>query len=172
MRRITLALAVIVFAACTSGGTRQSTPPQDRADVAGSEAFLAALGQVSNYHHLADVVLSDGDTEAAMKYLALALEVQFPADADVEVVDAVQLDTRARLAKLDLGAGRLDDALKIVDDGIAQAHGDSFFLGNLYTVAGQVHDARGEKRAAIDMFDKSIQCEKRVQAKVLKEKTP
>jgi hypothetical protein len=172
-----VAIGALVFAC--SNGTRSSTAPQDRDDVTGSEALLLALGQVRDYNHSADVSLSMGETEKAIKDLEDALAVTFP-DDDPQVTDAVRLDTRARLAKLYLGAGRLDDALKIVDDGVAQAHGDSFFLGNLLHVAGQVHEARAvhaadqgiamaEKRAAIEAYGRSIDCEKRVQRALLKE---
>src|SRR5258708_5613031 len=92
------------------------------------------------------------------------------------------LDARARLAKLSVGLGRFDDAARVVDEGLAAPGRESFFLANLYTVAGELHEARAktfdaagaraERHAAIEAYERSIAINRRVQEQLWKEASP
>jgi predicted negative regulator of RcsB-dependent stress response len=95
------------------------------------------------------------------------MEIPFPKDAP-ESEDAL-LDTRARLAQMRAAQGRLDEAMKLVDDGIASSSRKSFFLANVHTVRGEIFEAKADaaevgsdaanraKMQALKAFDASIQ---------------
>jgi hypothetical protein len=71
--------------------------------------------------------------------------------------------------------------MRTVDEGLAQSSRESFFVANLYTVQGEIHEARAaqldtgtdkakateERRAAITSYDKSIQINERLQKKLM-----
>lgn len=131
---------------------------------------MLSLGQAQNYHRKGDVLVSEGKIDEAANEVAKVLEIPFPKDAP-ESEDVI-LDTRARLAKLRVRQGKLDKAMKLVDEGIAMSTRESFFVANLHTVRGEIFQARAEaadaieenseearqaKRAAIEAFDASIQ---------------
>ncbi len=132
-----------------------------------SEELMLCLGQAKNFHHKADVFLSEGKLSEAADEVAKIMDIPFPTDAP-ESEDAL-LDTRARLAKLRTEQGQLDEALELVDDGIASATRKSFFLANVYTVRGEIFEAkaaaaeagseasRHAKIEAITAFDSSIE---------------
>lgn len=132
-----------------------------------SEELMLSLGQAKNFHHKADVLMSDGKLDEAAIEIAKILQIPFPSGAP-ESEDAL-LDTRARLAKLRVAQGTLDEAMTLVDEGIASASRESFFLANLHTVRGEIFEATANaaeagsdesKRAkleAIAAFDASIQ---------------
>lgn len=132
-----------------------------------SEELMLSLGQAQNFHHKADVYLSDGKLELAAGELERILAVPFPKDAP-EAQD-VLLDARARLGKLRIRQTRMGEAMTLVDEGISMASRDSFFLANLHTVRGEVFEAlatqsepdsdesRTNKIEAIKAFDRSIQ---------------
>src|SRR5262249_8546928 len=86
----------------------------------------------------------DGDLDAAAGELRAILAIPFPAGTPEG--EETFLDARARLARLEIGRGRLDDAERVVGEGLASAGRDSFFLANLHTVAGELHEARGGPR--------------------------
>lgn len=161
--------ALLLILAVSCQGDRVSTPPHER-DVQVSEPLLIALGQVRNYHHLADVHLADGNPQAAIDAVWKVLEVPFPAGAPE--AEATALDARARLGKLYLAAGRVVEAERVVNDGIAAAKRESFFLANLYTVKAEIHEAKGEKHEAIEALGRSIEINKQLQAELLKEGNP
>lgn len=171
MRRLLLAV-MLVTVACA--------PDKEGAD---DERLMLALSQAKNYHHTADVHLADGNTEGAIQAVKSILGIQFPPGA-AEGQDAL-LDARARLGKLYLGAGQLDEAQKVVDEGLAGLQRESFFAANLWTVAGEVHQARSkvldatdvtaakaERRKAIEAYSKSIEIAERIQKQLYKEVTP
>lgn len=164
---LALGLALGAAAGCHGGGST-TDPLAPRGEV--SEALLVALAQARNYHHLADVQLADGNTQAAIDAVAQVLDVPFPLGSIEE--EDVKLDARARLAKLYLSAGRLAEAERVVADGIAGARRESFFLANLYAVKAKLHEARGEKRQAIEALERSIEINKKLQQEVLKEARP
>lgn len=143
-------IPVLMVAALMMGCAAEepaTTPERERAEAflpepspALSEALLAALAQAKNLHHIADVHLADGDSDRAIAALRRILEIRFP-DAAPEAED-VRLDARARIAKVLLMNSELDAALEAVQTGIDGASRSSFFVANLYTVKGEIHQAR------------------------------
>jgi len=177
-----LALAAV---GCTGDhGSRPTQRPIERADDPTlSEPLLVALGMAKNYHHQADVHLADGNTQAAIDAVGKVLTIPFPAGAP-EGEDTI-LDARARLGKLYLGIGRLDEAQRAVELGLAAPSRESFFLANLYTVAGEIHEARAaaagagdaaaareERRKALEAYERSLRIAEELQKKVSKEASP
>lgn len=143
-----------------------ATPPN-----ALSEALLISLGQAQNFHSKADVLVDSGELTQALTTLEMILQIPFPSGAP-EGQDVIA-DTRARMATLRIELGKLDQALQLVDEGIAQSERQSFYLANLHTVRGQVLQAMAKSSAeefgddaptvrelrieAIKAFDLSIQ---------------
>jgi tetratricopeptide repeat protein len=180
------ALSVLAAALWLAGcpkGSDSTTPPAEREPETLSEPLLIALAQAKNYHHQAEIRLADGDTEGAIAAVSRILTIPFPAGAPEG--EETRLDARARLAKLYLGAGRLDEARRAVDEGLAAPGRDSFFLANLHTVSGEVHEAearqleprdpaaaRAARQAALAAYDRSIQINERLQQKLDKEARP
>jgi hypothetical protein len=166
---IVAATAGVVVACSTgtedSGKTRRTTVLAEPDDVL-SEELMLPLAQAKNFHRKADVYLQDGDVVGAIAAVREVLSVSFPADSAEG--QEVLLDARARLAKLLVTSGAVDEAMAVVDAGIAGATRDSYFLGNLYTVKGEVHEARAvllddtdraaattERKAAITALDRA-----------------
>lgn len=166
---IVAGLAGVVVACSTGtedpGKARRTTVLVEPDDVL-SEELMLPLAQAKNFHRKADVYLQDGNLEQAIAAVRGVLTVAFPEGSSEG--EEVLLDARARLAKLLVTAGQVDEALTIADDGIAAATRDSYFLGNLYTVKGEVHEARAvllddtdraaateERKAAIRALDKA-----------------
>lgn len=131
--------------------------------------LMIALSKAKNFHHKARVYMSDGKIAEAIASLREILTLKFPAGAP-EAED-VRNDARALLAKLLVSQNQIDEAMRVVQEGIAQSQRESFFVANLYTVKGEIHEARAaaldpndttqkakiveEKHAAIDAYDKS-----------------
>jgi tetratricopeptide (TPR) repeat protein len=144
---LALALAsIVVFGACSSSDNAQPTTrvaePTDVID----QDLMVALLQAKNFHHKAKVYMADGNAAAAIESVREILSLKFPAGAPE--ADDVRADARALLAKLLTGQGKLDDAMRVVDEGIAQSPRESFFVANLYTVKGEIHQAKGEQLKA------------------------
>jgi tetratricopeptide (TPR) repeat protein len=118
------------------------TEPEDAVD----EPLMLALAVAKNFHHEAKVYMADGKPDEAIAAVQKILSVQFP-DGAPEGED-VRLDAHAMLAKLYIGQGRLDDAMKAADAGLAAATRDSFFRANLHTVRGEVLQAQALALAA------------------------
>lgn len=152
-----------------------------------SEELMLALSLAKNYHHKADVLAQEARLDEAAGALRQILAVRFPEDAP-EAED-VRLDARARLAKLLAAQDRLDEALSVVEEGLAESARRSFFLANLYTVQGELHEARAAaldardtgadraaareaRRAAIEAFDESIRINRALQKALLDEGAP
>lgn len=151
MRPLWLAVLLLAAVACSQDApsvTKLAEPEQVI-----DERLMICLNRAKNHHHIADVYVSDGNVDKAIAEVRKVLTVACPAGAP-EAQD-VQLDARARLAKLLLGRGGADDALQVVDEGIAAATRDSFFLANLYTVRGEVMEALGRKHEAIEAYERS-----------------
>ena len=128
--------------------TRITSPEERDRDQAIDEPLMLALSQAKNFHHKARVYMSDGKLDDATAAVRAILSIRFPADAP-EAED-VRLDARALLAKLLLGQGQADAAMTTVEEGLATASRDSFFLANLFTVKGEVLQAQA---TAIDASD-------------------
>lgn len=144
------------------------------------QQLMVSLAQAKNFHHRAKVYMSDGNIPAAIESVRSILSLRFPAGA-AETED-VRADARALLAKLMIGRGELAEAARVVDEGLADASRESFFVANLYTVRGEIHEAQaaaavaqGEggaaaaashRREAIMAFSRSIEINSAIQKRL------
>jgi tetratricopeptide (TPR) repeat protein len=186
MRYARIAGAVIVIAgvlavACSedSSTPKQVTQISEPNDVIDQELMIF-LGQAKNFHHKAKVYASEGRFDDAIAAVRQILSLPRPSPNPPEA-DDVLLDARARLAKLLLAKGSVEEAMTIVSEGLAPRQRESFFVANLYTVKGELHEARaakhaaenqaaladGERRAAIAAYDRSIQINEALQKKLV-----
>ena len=149
-----------------------------------SDDLMVALDQAKNFHRKTKVYMSDGNLAAATSTVRQILSLPFPKGAP-EAED-VRLDARALLAKLLVMQGQLDEATRTIDEGLAAVQRESFFVANLYTVRGEILEAKaanvdaenaGDKtksadvrRAAIDAYDKSIQINEKLQKQLVEHK--
>jgi tetratricopeptide (TPR) repeat protein len=179
---ISLAAAAMI-ASCSSEHDGSVTRPADPTDVIDRELMIA-LGQAKNFHRKAKIYMTDGNLPAATAAVRQVLSLQFPRGAP-EAED-VRNDGRALLAKLLVSQGQIDEATRTVDEGLAQSQRESFFVANLYTVQGEIHEARAAafmaagdsgkasadeaRRAAIASYDKSIKINERLQKKLLEDR--
>jgi tetratricopeptide (TPR) repeat protein len=187
MKLVNLALVAAVIgalglAACSSERDRDPAPttrvaePTDAID----QELMVALGQAKNFHHKAKVYMTDGNLAAATAAVRQILSLGFPRGAPE--ADDVRNDARALLAKLLVSQGQLDEATRTIDEGLAPGQRESFFVANLYTVQGEIHEARAaafdtsdagkasavdERRAAIGSYDRSIQINERLQHQLM-----
>jgi tetratricopeptide (TPR) repeat protein len=184
---IAVLAAVLAVVACVACST-DAPPPPPQADSATrlpeprdviDQELMIALAQAKNYHHKAKVYMSDGNLADATASVRQILSLRFPGGAP-EAED-VRLDARALLAKLLVGQGQLEEAMRTVSEGLAQASRASFFVANLHTVQGEIHEARAaqldaagekaraadEKRAAIAAYDRSIQINAALQKRLM-----
>jgi len=145
-------LAIAAIAAIAACQAEAPPPPQgsvtkvpEPGDVIDQELMIA-LAQAKNFHHKAKVYMSDGNAAEAMASVRQILSLRFPAGAP-EAED-VRLDARALLAKLLVGQGQLEEAMKTVSEGLGQATRESFFVANLHTVRGEIHEARAAQLPA------------------------
>ncbi len=176
-------LLCVVFA-LVGACTREQAAQTDSNHSSGSAAqgavigddLMLALAQAKNYHHKANVYIADGNTAEAIASVRQILALRFPANAPE--ADDVRHDARALLAKLLASQGKLEDAMAVIAEGLASATRESFFVANMYTVKGELHQARAEllskdaarkpdadaeRRAAIMAFDRSIEINTRLQ---------
>jgi len=159
-----------------SGSVTHVTDPSDAID----QKLMLALSQAKNFHHKAKVYMSDGNTAAAIASVREILSLRFPANAP-EAED-VRNDARALLARLLVGQNNLEEAMTVVREGLASATRESFFTANLYTVKGEIHQARAEaldadptqkdkavveRHAAIDAFEASNKIDKKLQDQLM-----
>jgi hypothetical protein len=177
-----LSLAGVLMVACSTesppsqaGSVTKVPEPGDVID----QELMIALAQAKNFHHKAKVYMSDGNLIAATASVRQILSLRFPAGAP-EAED-VRLDARALLAKLLVSQRQLEEAMSTVTEGLAQASRESFFVANLHTVQGEIHEARAaqleeakdpvraaeEKRAAIAAYDRSIQINEALQKRLM-----
>jgi tetratricopeptide (TPR) repeat protein len=182
---VSLALALTIAAgSCTpdSGDeptTERSVTQLPLPENVVSEELLLPLRQAKNFHHIADVYLQNGKVEQATEAVRSVLSLEFPNNAP-EGEDVV-LDARARLAKLLVTQGKTDEAMKVVQAGIQSATRDSFFLSNVYTVKGEVHEAiavgldetdkaaaDGQREEAIKARMKSIEIDRALQKQLMR----
>jgi hypothetical protein len=185
------------LAACSSSGSsgerereRERVPatrvadPGDAIDQELDQALMVALGQAKNFHHKPKVYMADDNLGAAIAAVRQILSLPFPRGA--AEADDVRNDARALLAKLQISQGQIEEAAHTIDEGLAQSQRESFFVANLYTVQGEIHEARAaafaatgepgrasaneERRAAIGSYDHSIQINERLQKKLMEER--
>ena len=179
---VALALLALAVTGCSRGdddrGSGHSVTQLAEPDDVLDDELMVALLQAKNFHHKADVYLQDGAVDEAIAAVREVLAIPFPAGAP-EAHD-VLLDARARLGKLLLGKGASDEALRVVDEGIAGATRESYFLANVYTVRGEILESRAaaiddeaQARAlriqAIEAFDRSIRINETIQKQLMKE---
>ena len=198
----TMFFAMLLVAAsllgCESDGERRSvTRLPEASDVASAaearplegdrgtdgridQQLMVALAQAKNFHHRAKVYMSDGNLPAAIESVRSILSLRFPAGA-AESED-VRADARALLAKLMIGRGELAEAARIVEEGLADARRESFFVANLYTVKGEIFEAQAaaavaqgdagaaaaaaHRREAISAFSRSIEINSAIQKRL------
>jgi hypothetical protein len=180
MKHVLLALAVIAIANCSSdreppsGSVTQTTDPADAID----NRLMVALSRAKNFHHMAKLYMSDGNVAAATSSVREILSLEFP--PGTPEAEDVRNDARALLAKLLVGQGQIEEAMRVVQEGIASSQRESFFVANLYTVKGEIHEARAasldgqravdEKHAAIDAFTKSNEIDERIQKQLVEDR--
>jgi tetratricopeptide (TPR) repeat protein len=153
-------------------GQRSVTKVPDSDDVI-DEQLMLALGQAKNFHYKAKVYMLDGKVTEAIAAVRQILSLRFPPNSPE--ADDVRNDARALLGRLLNSQNQMDEAMRVVDEGLASVSRESFFVANLYTVKGEIHYARAnqitdgndpkaalERRAAIDALDKSIQINDRL----------
>jgi hypothetical protein len=165
--------------------TRITAPEERDRDQPIDEALMIALSQAKNFHHKARVYMTDGKLDEATAAVRAILSIRFPAGAP-EAED-VRLDARALLAKLLLGQGLVEQAMTVVDEGLAASTRESFFLANLYTVRGEVLQVEAEaldktgapadhtkavtlRQQAIVALDRSIQINTALQKALMEER--
>jgi len=180
---IVIAIAVAAgLAACstetTPGAPGRATQTAEPTDVIDQELMIF-LGQAKNFHHKAQVYSGQGKYDDAIAAVRQILSLPYPPNAPE--ADDVRLDARARLAKLLLARDSVEDAMRIVAEGLAPRQRESFFVANLYTVKGEIHEALvarhvaanepakadDERRAAIAAYDRSIQINEALQKKLM-----
>lgn len=174
--RVAVAAGVLIsVGACSRREPPEATHTAEPTEAIGP-ALMVALGQAKNFHHKAKVYMTDGNLGAATASVRQILSLTFPKGAPE--ADDVRNDARALLAKLLVSQGQLDEAARTVDEGLAQSERESFFVANLYTVQGEIHEARAtaladkaaatdERHHAIESFDKSIRINERLQKKLM-----
>jgi tetratricopeptide (TPR) repeat protein len=155
--------------------------PEDVID----QDLMMALAQAKNFHHKAKVYMTDGNVAEAIAAVRQILSLKFPPNAPE--ADDVRNDARALLAKLLISQNQLEEAMRTVNEGIAASPRESFFVANLYTVQGEIHEARAaqldtdatqkskaveERRSAITAYDKSIKINETLQKALLNRKPP
>jgi ATP/maltotriose-dependent transcriptional regulator MalT len=160
-----------------SGRVTQLPEPDD----AISEPLMLSLLQAKNFHHQAKVYMADAKLAEATDAVRKILALDFPAGASEG--EDVRLDARAMLAKLQIAQGDIDGAMKTVDEGIASASRESFFLANLHTVRGEVLEARvatldaeqktdeakATRKAAIEAYTESNRIAETLQKRLVEE---
>lgn len=185
-------IALVFVGACASGSSTPSNKGEDGSsnvtnvkspEDAIDKELMLALSQAKNLHHKAKVFSSDGNIEAAIVAVRQILTVRFPAGAPEG--DDVRNDARALLAKLLMGKGQLEEAMRVVQEGIAQSQRESFFVANLYTVQGEIHEemakqlggdpaanpkVKEELHAAVESFDHSLKIDEALQKKLVESK--
>jgi tetratricopeptide (TPR) repeat protein len=183
---ILLAAAMFIAGRASSPGEKAMqdvTKLAEATDVI-DESLMMALAQAKNFHRKAKVYMSDGKLDEATAAVRQILSLSFPKGAPE--ADDVRLDARALLAKLLVLQGKLDEAMRTVDEGLASSQRESFFTANLYTVRGEIHEARAanfdaegepskgkaavERRSAIEAYDKSIQINEKLQKQLMEKR--
>jgi tetratricopeptide (TPR) repeat protein len=174
-------VAIVACVACQTDAPAQQgtvTKVPEPGDVIDQELMIA-LAQAKNFHHKAKVYMSDGNLAAATASVRQILSLRFPGGAPE--ADDVRLDARALLAKLLVSQGQVEEAMRTVSEGLAQTSRASFFVANLHTVQGEIHEARAaqldaanekskateERRAAIAAYDRSIQINEALQKRLM-----
>jgi len=182
---VTSVTSILTFSACTGDRVDERAPTTRTAEPTDviDKALMLSLSKAKNFHHKARVLMSDGKLVEATAAVREILSLAFPAGAP-EAED-VRNDARALLSKLLVAQGQIEEAMTVVTEGLAQSQRESFFVANLYTAKGEVHEARAaamdatdptkkptiaaEKHEAIDAYDKSNAINTRLQQQLMGE---
>jgi tetratricopeptide (TPR) repeat protein len=170
---------VTVIVACSGDKSDRNVTQLPEATEVIDQDLIIPLAQAKNFHRKAKVYMSDGNLPAAIASVRQILSLRFPPGAP-EAED-VRNDARALLAKLLVGQNQLDEAMRVVEEGLAQSARKSFFVANLYTVKGEIHDAIATQAAtdgnpskatehrhlAIEALDKSIAINSEIQKQLM-----
>ena len=189
MKYLLLVGLAVTAITCSCSGERDVPPGQttrtaEPTDVIDQKMMLS-LSRAKNFHHMAKVYMSDGNVTEATASVREILSLQFPAGAPE--ADDVRNDARALLAKLLVGQGKVEEAMRVVQEGIVQSQRESFFVANLYTVKGEIHEARAaqlvaasdpaskaqaldEKHAAIESYAKSNEIDVALQKRLMEDR--
>jgi tetratricopeptide (TPR) repeat protein len=179
---LTIANVVLFVATRDGAATQQSVTRVAEPDEVIGQDLMMALAQAKNFHHKAKVYMTDGNLAEATAAVRQILSLRFP--PNTPEADDVRNDARAMLAKLLVAQNQLEEAMRTVNEGIAQSTRESFFVANLYTVQGEVHEARAlqldtanekakaadARRSAIGAYDKSIKINEALQKKMMEGK--
>ena len=165
---------VLGVGSCANDRDRDSVTRLAEPGDAIDERLMVALAQAKNFHDKAKVYMLDGKSAEAIAAIRHILSLQFPVGSPE--ADDVRHDARALLAKLLADQGQLDEAMTVVDEGLAAATRDSFFVANLHTVKGEIHYQRAaqfadpkdpkaieNKHDAIDALERSIKINEKIQ---------
>ena len=161
-----------------SSSVTQVAEPSDAID----QNLMVALSQAKNFHHKAKVYMSDGNLAAAIASVREILSLRFPPDAP-EAED-VRNDARALLAQAARRPGPARRGDERRRGGPRASQRESFFVANLYTVKGEIHEARaaaldadarqgeGDRRAPRGDrgYDASIKINKKLQEQLMEER--
>lgn len=171
MKRSIFLLGLLALGACIT----EEPQPID-------EHLMAALGQARALHHLADVQLAEGDATQAIAALERVAAIDFPEGAPER--DDVVVDAYGRIAKVQLGAGHVDEAMSAVEKGLREGRErDTFYVAALHMIVGEIHEARAatareasddataraEAREAIEAYERSIAVNQKVLDRLLAE---
>jgi tetratricopeptide (TPR) repeat protein len=186
MKYVAVLIAAVIGITVWSCSEPKERPPTvtkaDPTEVIGEDLMLA-LQKAKNFHSKARVYKSEGKIAEAIASVREILSIKFPANAP-EAED-VRNDARALLAKLLVEQGQIEEAMTIVTEGIVQSQRESFFVANLYTVKGEIHEARAaklgtdpanqdkvvdEKHKAIEAYDKSNAINSELQRRLMEER--
>ncbi len=142
MRAGILTLAAALLLSCSREGPRSELPDWP--------------SEVLAEHATVDRLLESGDAKGARACLvdmALRLEQRRPADAGLL---AARKDTYYRLARLDLEAQDLPQALRHCDTGLQLGATDDVFTANLYVLRGTIRQELGQKLDAAEDFHRAL----------------
>jgi tetratricopeptide (TPR) repeat protein len=172
--------AALALAGCSAerdgaGDERRVTQIAEPDDVLG-EGLMLYLAQAKNLHHIADVYLGDGKLAEAIDSVRKILTIAAPSGAPE--ADDVRADARAKLAKLLMLRGDLAEAMRAVDDGLAEIQRESFFVSNLHSVKGEIlaamaapldatsPEAHALRRQAIEAYERSLKMQEALQKRL------
>jgi hypothetical protein len=111
-----------------------------------SEEQLSYLGALRAAHRRADLFEEQKHTTEIVRVLQEVLSLPRPAGSAVE--DAY-LDLAGRLATVLRKEQKISEALSLVQKTKAEISRDSFYLGALLLVEGEIYEARAEQKRAM-----------------------
>lgn len=182
---VSIALVAAFGAAMGCGGGCGEPKPEQRPRVErGTGALMTCLALIRAHHRQADFHMELGDTDKAIGAINRILELTCP-EQEPEVQEAL-LDAHSRLATLQLKNADIDGAERTVTTALKRFRQESFFMAHLLMVKADVMEARAKKlkeqgqeeqakqlmRDAINVLSRSININRRLQTKLIKELEP